>query len=57
MITHLGHLYMMGANHKNQLGFDSNGQSVGSPSLVEPLKHLNALQVACGLDTTLVIAS
>lgn len=38
MITAQGSLYMMGANHKGQLGFE--GASVtNSPTLVESFKH------------------
>lgn len=48
---------MMGANHKGQLGVGKvEPLSIGSPTLVESLRHLTIFSVSCGLDTTTCIA-
>lgn len=57
MITELGHLYTMGCNKYGQLGVPHQIPQVGSPALVEALKTQNVLNVSCGKDFTLVVAS
>lgn len=42
----------MGYNNKGQLGCGPHSKQVGTPTLVESLKHLVVTQVCCGYDTT-----
>jgi alpha-tubulin suppressor-like RCC1 family protein len=49
----------MGSNLKGQLGIGSSSSvplTMGSPTLVEKLKHLFVEQVSCGSDFTFVVA-
>jgi alpha-tubulin suppressor-like RCC1 family protein len=58
LLTAKGHLYTMGSNLKGQLGIGSSSSvplTVGSPMLVEKLKHYFVDQVSCGSDFTFTV--
>lgn len=48
---------MMGNNSKGQLGQQTQSLNVGSPSLVETLKHQRVTSVTCGVDSTTCIVA